>query len=181
MRPRTTALPFACLAALCILGTSTLAGCSSAPTGNAGASTAPSTTVATVDTTATSRPRTPVTAGDLRVGQAATLGDLRVTVTAAGRQGTYKGKPLFVVTATFENEGSQPIPFDQSDWSLELADGVGGADKPLTREGGLGTGVVAPGTAKTGTVSFVCPREISKVIFTPSSGVAGDRAVWIFY
>jgi hypothetical protein len=178
MSARTTTAPVICLATLCLLTASALAGCgsgSSAATPGTGSDT----TSGTVSATRTPPPHTPVAAGDLRVGQSAELGNLRTTVTAAGRGTTYAGKVTFYVTVTLENEGSQPIPFDQADWRLELAGGTGGADKPFMQSDSLGSGVLAPGSIKTGVVHYICPREVSKIMFTPSSST-GDTAAWIF-
>jgi hypothetical protein len=179
MRVGTTSAPVICLAALCVLAASALTACGSGPAATPGAGS--DATSGTANATRTPPPHTPVAAGDLRIGQSAELGDLRATLTAAGKGKNAAGKVTFAVTVTLENRGSQLIAFDQLDWSLELADGGGGTDKPFTLADSLASGVLAPGSTKTGVIHYICPREISKIIFAPSSGVAGDRAVWIFY
>lgn len=179
MRPITSSIRLIACAAIGLAALLAAAGCaasSTTPSANASPkSPAPS---ASGTTTATTSRNTPP-AGQLGLGQTATLGDLRVTVTSGTRVPREQDKPAYIITVTYENRGASSLSFSESDWTIE---GVTGTEKPndsLLDQPTLGSGSIAAGTKKTGSVIFVCPGEVKRITVKPPHATGTEtEAIW---
>jgi Domain of unknown function (DUF4352) len=102
------------------------------------------------------------------------VADVRLSATEGGREAG-AGAQFLVVTAIIDNQGSQPIAYDLSDWTV--VDGSGRAHDPeqLRGAGWLSAGRVDPGQRVQGALAFAVPQgEASHQV---QFGPAGLRAV----
>ena len=161
-----------CLAVASLVAAFALIGCSSAPVptkgASAGASAGTSTGASTEAPAATDAPAKPLS---LSIGETATYGDLKVTVVSAGKgPKDYKGKASLAVKVTYDNSaGTEAASFNEYDWQTEDAGGARARDTAflMGNAKSLGSGDVAPGGKKTGTIYFA-GGKFTKVIYEPS-------------
>ncbi|HEY5468301.1 MAG TPA: DUF4352 domain-containing protein [Coriobacteriia bacterium] len=179
MRPRKTWIRLIACAAIGLAALLAVAACSaSSPASTAGTSPKGPAPSATGTTTATASRSTPP-AGQLGLGQTATFGDLRITVTSGTRVPREQDKPAYMITVTYENRGASSLPFSESDWTIE---GVTGTEKPsdtLLDQPTLGSRSIAAGSKKTGSVIFVCPGEVKRITVKPPHTTGTEtQAIW---
>ena len=179
MRPRTSSIRLIACAAIGLAALLAAAGCAaSSPTPSSNASPKSPAPSASGTTTATTSRNTPP-AGQLGLGQTATFGGLRVTVTSGTRVPREQDKPAYIITVTYENRGASSLSFSESDWTIE---GVTGTEKPndsLLDQSTLDSGSIAAGTKKTGSVIFVCPGEVKRITVKPPHATGTEtEAIW---
>ena len=82
----------------------------------------------------------------------------------------YSGKATLAVTVTYDNAaGTEAASFNEFDWKTEDADGARAQDTAILAGSAksLGSGEVAPGGKKTGTIYFT-GGKFTKIIYEPS-------------
>jgi hypothetical protein len=156
-------------AAVCALA---LSGCGAPAQKPAAAPAGPvaNVTTSTTDGTRTARPDAAPISGTLEVGQTATVGDLRVTLTGIEPSGEWEGRPVLQATVTYENRGTQAVKFDQAQWAVSTLNGAPSSKLAPSDKPTLGSGDLAPGLKKVGLIPFSCPGRVRKVIFQPAGG-----------
>jgi len=94
---------------------------------------------------------------------------------AEGGREAPAGTAYFVVTAVIDNQGSQPIAYDLSDWTAQDAAGSEHHPVALRGPGWLSDGRVDPGQRVQGAVAFAVPKgqTAQQIRFGP----AGLRAI----
>jgi hypothetical protein len=151
---------------------------------------APATKPATVESTATGAPssatatrtsappRPTPPSGALAFGQAATFGDLRITVVGTSVGPQWEGRPTSVFSVTFENRGTGPVAYDESDWSVVTTKGTSSTKKAVLDQKSLGSGMLAAGDKLTGQIQFSCPGALAQIVYRPDTSGA-KPAVWM--
>jgi hypothetical protein len=94
---------------------------------------------------------------------------------AEGGREAPAGTAFFVVTAVIDNQGSQPIAYDLSDWAVQDAAGHEHDSVAFRGPGWLSDGRVDPGQRIQGAVAFAVPKgeTAQQVRFSPE----GLRAI----
>jgi hypothetical protein len=163
MNARWGKLGIVVLAVVCLLGALILAGCDAVPSKSGTASSGGSTTgTSTEAAPATDKPLS------LKIGETATYDTLKVTVVSAGKgPKDYAGKATYKVTVKYENSGTEAASFNEFDWKLEDADGARSQDTALISAKSLGSGDIAPGGSKSGSIYFTAGK-FTKIIYEPS-------------
>jgi hypothetical protein len=144
---------------IALLGTLALAGCDAVPTKSGSA---PTSTSAGAAEAPAAKPL------NLAIGETATYEDLKVTVVSTGKgPKDYAGKTTFKVTVKYQNGGTESASFNEFDWKLEDAGGARSQDTALISTKSLGSGDLAPGGIKQGSIYFTAGK-FSKIIYEPS-------------
>lgn len=161
----------AALAALVVLAL-LVPGCDATPTR--------STSEGSPEQTTTAAPTGPL---ELAVGESADYDGLKVTVVEA-KPGPKDllGKPTFMVKVRYENNTSEAASFNEFDWYIEDKEGARTQETAILKSSPetLGSGEIAPGGSKTGTMYFAAKGTVRKVVYEPSwFATETNLASWI--
>jgi hypothetical protein len=119
----------------------------------------------------------------LDLGATAGYGGLEITAVSAEKgPKTHDGTPSFAVAVRYNNGTDGTVDFDEFDWSVQDSSGTRSQMKArfdMNLET-LGSGKLAPGETKEGTVYFAGGTDVRKIAYAPSMHASEqDLTSWV--
>lgn len=106
-----------------------------------------------------------------KIGETTEYGGAKITINSVKRNHSKEyfepsaGKEYILVSVTIENVSDDKISYNVlTDWKIESSDGdIHGYEALLQTDDGLGSGDIAKGGKKTGTIAFEIPKDDAKL------------------
>lgn len=120
---------------------------------------------------------------NLAIGETFEYQGEKVTVRSARAALDDTGARAFLVTVKYQNTSTEAFPYSMYDWEIQTGSGVrthsGAILGTQLVPNALGDGDLAPGGTVTGSMSFLAPDGVVKLVFSPGySASEEDLVTW---